>query len=105
MAFNIHTVEIVDNSDIQNKDRIVAGVKLSVSNAAGSGAGNPVTTTITLPSTANLPSNYSVLVNPGQKCAWHIPDNSKTNNSFDVVLTPADIDTLAAGTFDVFIMG
>lgn len=87
------------------QDRAIIGTIPGVTNAVGGGAGASVTTTVTLPTSASLPANYSVLVNPGQDATWYVPANSKTSNSFNVVLTPRlAANTLAAGTFDVVVV-
>lgn len=85
------------------QDRAIIGTIPGVTNAVGGAAGASVTTTVTLPASANLPTNYSVLVNPGQDATWYV--NAKTANSFNVVLTPRlAANTLAAGTFDVVVV-
>ncbi len=82
-----------------------------VPNAAGSGAGTAVTVTISSfvdqYGTGQLPAAYSVQVTPSQACAVSI--TSKTSSGFNVVLTPLSPGgvnaTLAAGTFDVVVVG
>lgn len=67
---------------------------------------NNVGNTLTLPITdfTDLPDSYCVLVNPGQNCRWYVPQSSKTNSEFDVVLVPVtSSDSIAAGDLDVFI--
>lgn len=65
--------------------------------------GVDVTTTVEFPA-GSLPSDYGVFVNPGQACTWYVPQNSKTNSSFDVVLVPKDSNSgISAGTFDVLV--
>lgn len=69
--------------------------------------GNPITVPITftnLPIDADLIGNYGVVVNPGQACWWNVPQSSKTDSGFDIVLTPKDSSTsIDAGFIDVFV--
>ena len=106
MSLIQHSIAVPDGAQPSNLDRTIIGVIPAVANVAGGGAGAAVTTTVTLPATANLPANYGVLVNPGQDATWYVPENSKTANSFNVVMTPRlAANTLAAGAFDVVIVG
>ena len=79
-------------------------------NTAGGGAGQTVT--ISLATTFQdqygvgvLPENgYCAVVTPNQSAAAYV--TGKTTSGFSVVLTPLPTTaTLAAGTFDVLIMG
>lgn len=99
MPFAVHTVEVPDGGIINNFDRVIIGGQIGIANAAGGGAGESVTAAVTFPS---LPPNYAVLVSPSQACAWSITD--KTWTGFNVTLTPLS-GTLAAGTFDVIVVG
>lgn len=103
MSIFQHTIESPDGATPAHQDRAIIGTIPGIANAAGGGAGAAVTTTVTLSASANLPANYSVLVNPGQDATWYA-DNKKAA-SFDVVLTPRlAANTLAVGTFDVVIV-
>lgn len=103
MSILQHTIESPDGATPAHQDRAIIGSIPGVANAVGGSAGASVTTTVTLPASANLPANYSVLVNPGQDATWYV--HNKTADSFDVVLTPRlAANTLAAGTFDVAII-
>jgi hypothetical protein len=98
-----HTIESPDGATPAHQDRTVIGALPGVANAAGGGAGAAVTTTVTLPASANLPANYSVLINPGQDATWFV--SNKTFDSFQVTLTPRlAANTLAAGSFDAVIV-
>lgn len=120
-TFNITSwglASVTVNSGGSNYD---SGSALTATGGGGSGiagtftvtnAGNACTTTITLPSSANLPvdgsgvGTYGVFINPGQDCRWYVPKSSKTFNSFQVVLEPKDGSTaIAAGTFDWHLVG
>jgi hypothetical protein len=82
------------------------GRQSSVQNAAGSGAGNPVTTSVAFTDNFGvgiLPSSYNVLATPSQSC--FVTVTAKTTSGFNVVLTPPAGVTLAAGTFDVLVIG
>jgi len=95
--FEVHTVERPDGSQLAKKDRAMLGGLSDVANAAGSGAGTAVTTSVSL---GKLPANYRVHVTPNQACFVNVIN--KTDSGFDVVLTPKDgSTTLSAGTFDV----
>jgi hypothetical protein len=84
-----------------------------VPNAAGSGAGQPITVVISsfvdqynngLLPIGNGSQDYSVQVTPSQPCAVSI--SGKTTSGFTVTLTPINSSTtLAAGTFDVTVVG
>ncbi|WP_186122361.1 hypothetical protein [Burkholderia gladioli] len=105
MSILQHTIDSPDGATPAHQDRVVIGVIPGIANAAGSGAGAAVTTTVALPASANLPANYAVLVNPGQDATAFVPSGSKTPNSFNVTLTPRlAANTVAAGTFDVVIL-
>ena len=99
MPFDFHTVEVPDGGIINNFDRVIIGGQIAIANSAGGGSGESVTVAVAFPS---LPPNYAVLVSPSQACAWSITD--KAWNGFNVVLTPLS-GTLAAGTFDVIVIG
>lgn len=103
MSIIQHTIESPDGFAPSHQDRAVIGSYPGIANAAGGAAGASVATTVTLPASANLPANYSVLVNPGQDATWFV--TSKTANSFIVTLNPRlAANTLAAGTFDVVLV-
>lgn len=103
MSSQIHSIESPDGAQPARQDRVVIGTLPGNANAAGGGAGAAVTTTVQLPTSANLPANYSVLVNPGQDATWYV--SNKTFDSFQVTLTPRlAANTLAAGTFDAVII-
>lgn len=105
MSILQHTIDSPDGATPAHQDRAVIGVIPGIANVVGGGAGLAVTTTVTLPASANLPANYAVLVNPGQDATWFVPSASKTFDSFNVTLTPRlAANTLAAGTFDVVIL-
>lgn len=49
-----------------------------------------------------LPTNYSVYATPDQACFVNV--TSKTNNGFNIVLTPLSANTIAAGHIDVLVV-
>jgi len=100
MPIEIHTVEVIDGSDIRNFDRVVLAVLNAVPNAASSGGG-PVSTAVAFPF-YQFPAGYSVKVTPSQACMTSV--TAKTSNGFNVVLTPA-FGNVAAGMFDVVVIG
>jgi hypothetical protein len=105
MSLIQHNIAIPDGATPAYQDRTIVGSIPGVANLAAAGAGDAVTTAVTLPASANLPANYSVLVNPGQDATWYVPENSKTSTGFNVVMTSRlAANTLAAGTFDVVIV-
>jgi hypothetical protein len=87
---------------------VVAAI-FNVANAAGSGAGNPVTITVSnlVDQYGNgmLPASgaYCVIASPSQACMASI--TTKTTSGFTLTLTPPSGVTLAAGTFDVLVHG
>jgi hypothetical protein len=102
MAVVNHLIEVRDpqaGSDFL--DRVIVGQKLGVANAAGGGAGANVATVVTF--TEPLPTNYTVVVQPGQSATWWI--SNKISFGFTVNLTPNPSSaTLAAGSFDVTVL-
>ncbi len=98
MSKDLHTVALLPPTQLAQEDRVILGQQLQVANAAGSGAGAAVTTTVTF--SGNLPAKFQALVDPGQDATWYT--TNKTANSVDVVLTPRlAANTLAAGHFDI----
>jgi hypothetical protein len=82
------------------QDRIITGQRLNVANAAGAGAGQAVTATVTF---LELPPFYQVLVSPKQDCTCFV--GNRTTFGFDVTLNPRlAANTLAAGNFDVLVL-
>jgi len=95
--FEVHTIERPEGAEAARQDRTILGGQTDVANAAGSGSGATVTTSISL---GGLPANYRVHVTPNQACFVSV--TNKTTAGFDVVLTPVDgTTTIQAGTFDV----
>ena len=62
-----------------------------------------MTTAVSFPTLTPLPPNYSVKITPSQACLVSV--TNKTWNGFNVTLTPPSGVTLAAGTFDVMVIG
>lgn len=86
--------------------RAIICILNNIANAAGGGAGQAVTTAVQIkdiiPEFDNLPDdlNYNIQIstNHAVNASW----SSKTNEGFNVVLTPLNAaDTVQAGTFDV----
>ncbi|MGN6085800.1 hypothetical protein [Trinickia sp.] len=103
MSILQHTIESPDGATPAHQDRAILGSIPGIANVAGGGAGAAVTTTVQLPTSANLPANYGVLINPGQDATWFV--SNKTFDSFQVTLTPRlAANTLAAGSFDAVIV-
>ena len=102
MAFELHTVEVPTGGyGFAQKDRIVHAAAFGVANAAGGGAGQSVTVTVS--GLSGLPANYGVLVNPGQDATWFV--SSKTSTGFTITLNPRlAANTLASGTVDWFLV-
>ncbi len=100
MPLDQHTIEVPDGASPANTDRTIIGSVPNVANIAGGSAGASVTVAVAM---ANLPANYSVLVNPGQDATWFV--GSKTSSGFTVTLNPRlATNTLAAGTIDVVVV-
>jgi hypothetical protein len=99
MPFDLHTIETVDGaSQTARTDRVILAFLPSVSSAAGAGAGDAVTVTI---SGLSLPSTpYVVHALPSQPAVVSV--SAKTVGGFVLTLTPLTTGTtLAAGTVDV----
>lgn len=101
MPFPLHTLEVPDGGyGFGQKGRALIGSGIGVTNAAGGGAGTAVTVVVS--GLKNLPSNFGVLVNPGQDATWFV--SSKTSTGFTITLTPRlAANTLASGTVDWFL--
>jgi hypothetical protein len=87
---------------------IVLGKKFGTANAAGSGAGSAVSTSVSFVDkfgSALLPAALSYLVNVSASQPCFITVTNKTASGFNVVLTPPAGVTLAAGTFDLVVLG
>ncbi len=100
----LHTIEVPEGmlTGLSQKGRVVLGVLTGLSNAAGGSAGAAVTTAVS--GIKNLPANYAVFVSPNQDATAYV--SSKTSTGFNVVLTPRlAANTLAAGTFDLVLVG
>jgi hypothetical protein len=102
MAIDIHTLELADGSNQARSDRLFAGLQLSVANASGA-AGVAVTTAVAFVAGA-LPVNYAVFVDSGQADVFATV-SSKTITGFNVTLTPLSGAAVAAGSFNVFLVG
>ncbi len=96
---------------VQGATNIICALA-GIPNAAGGSAGAAVTTAVTatlsdqfgsgrLPT---MPNSYAVLVSPSQACFVSV--SGKTNTGFNITLTPTTSSaTLAAGTFDILVVG
>jgi hypothetical protein len=104
MAQDIHTLEVVNGSNNVRTDRLIVGVQTGIANAAGGGAGTAVTTAVTFDK--ELPASYAVFVTVDNTVSASVSITGKTSSGFNVVLTPnPSTATLAAGTFDVLVVG
>jgi len=102
MSKDLHTVALMKGTQLSREDRLIVGQQRGVVNAAGGGAGQAVTTTVTF--LGNLPTSFQAMVDPHQDATWYT--TNKTANTIDVVLTPRlAANTLAAGTFDITLIG
>lgn len=102
MPFHLHTVELADSSDINNLDRVILYWNANIANLAGT-AGTDVTTAVAVTG-YQLPATYAVVATPNQDAMASV--TSKTSTGFNVVLTPkVATATIAAGTFDVIVIG
>lgn len=100
MSLDMHTVAVPSGAAPAYQDRVLIANLPSVPNVVGASAGAAVVTAVTM---VDLPSAYSVLVNPGQDATWFV--SGKTSTGFNVTLTPRlAANTLAAGTFDVTVV-
>jgi hypothetical protein len=101
MSIDLRVIEMADGSNQSRSDRLLAGLQLSVANA--SGATSAAVTTAVAFVAGSLPAAYSVFVDAGQ--AVFATVTSKTINGFNVVLTPLSGAAVAAGSFNVLIVG
>lgn len=102
MALDKHTTHVLDGSLAAFTDRTILWAQ-TVANAAGGGAGSPVTTAVTV--AEGLPANYLVLVTCVQPLTA-VNVTGKTQSGFNVVLTPTvAATTLAAGSVDILVLG
>jgi hypothetical protein len=93
MPLSIHDIDLADGSTPTMQDRLIGGLQLAVTNAAGA-TGATVTTAVSFG--YGLLANYSVFVDAGQECfAWV---SGKTSTGFNVNLAPTTTSgTVAAG--------
>lgn len=102
MAIDKHVHAVLDGSSAAFSDRTIVGVQMNVANLAGGSAGTAVTTAVVF--AEELPANYAVYVTPNQDATAYV--SGKTSSGFNVVITPRlAASTLAAGTFDVMVVG
>lgn len=104
MSQMIHSIEVPEGAlnGLSQQGRLLVATIPGVANLVGGGAGQSVVTAVS--GLKNLPANYSVLVNPGQDATWFV--SGKTSTGFNVTMYPRlAANTLAAGTFDVVILG
>jgi hypothetical protein len=103
MSIPIHTIEIGDGSTFARTDRILMWRLTGIANASGS-AGAAVTTAVSI-APGVLPASYDVDVfdTGGQNCFGTV--TNKTNTGFNGVLQPPAGVALAAGTFNLVIVG
>ena len=103
MALDIHTIELVANSQVAMGDRVLLGLQANLANPAGASAGASVTVAVTFGAAA-LPGAYAVLVTPAQDATAFV--RAKTSSGFNVTLNPRlATATLGASTFDVVVLG
>jgi hypothetical protein len=104
MPIDMRTIEAGDGSTFAFTDRMKVWNLPGQANVAGGSAGASVTTAVSVPNVA-LPAEYSVLVGGlSQDATAYV--TGRTASGFNVVLEPRlAANTLAAGTFDVLIVG
>lgn len=102
MSLELHTVEVIADSQTAQADRLLVGQKVAIANVAGASAGAAVTVAVAFKDA--LPASYGVYVNPGQDATWYV--SGKTAQGFNVTLSPRlAANTLAAGAIDVLVVG
>lgn len=103
MPFDLFAMEVPDGAyGFSQKGRALVGAGIGVANAAGGGAGASVTVVVS--GLKNLPTNFGVVVNPGQDATWWI--SAKSATGFTINLSPRlAANTLASGTIDWFLFG
>jgi hypothetical protein len=100
MPFSIHDIDLADGSAPTTQDRLIGGLQLAVTNAAGAGA----SVTVAVSFASQLPANYAVFVDSGKSGVVGTV-SSKTSTGFNVVLSPVlTTATVAAGTFKVLVV-
>ena len=101
IMFDTHTIETPNNGyGFNQKGRIMLACAFSQTTAAGSGAG--VAVQFVVSGLVGLPTNFGVLVNPGQDATWYI--SAKNSTGFTINLTPRlAANTLATGSIDWFL--
>ena len=106
-TWKIGTVTVSAGGTLYNS---ASALTVTGGGSTGGGAGTLTLTntgiSVTVPVTTltTLPPNYAVNVTPSQAC--FISVNTKTSNSFNVVLKPiTSSDVITAGTFDVTVLG
>jgi hypothetical protein len=100
MAIAKHRISQLDGSAAAFTDKLVIGTFIAVPNAVGSGAGASVSTVVTF--AEPLPASFGVTLGLHQDAVGYV--TSITTFGFTVVLNPRlAANTLAAGSFDVFV--
>jgi hypothetical protein len=103
MAIDKRVMSVLDGSTAAFTDRELLGVQFGVANAAGSGPGESVSTVVTF--AEPLPAlGYGVWIGLHQDATAFTTD--ETLDGFTVVMNPRlAANTLAAGAFDVMLLG
>jgi len=103
MAIDKRVVAVLDGSTAAFTDRELLGVQFGISNPAGASAGASVSVVVTF--AEPLPSlGFGVWIGHHQDATAFV--TNETLDGFTVTLSPRlASETLAAGTFDVMILG
>jgi hypothetical protein len=102
MALDKRVTSVLDGSTAAFTDRELLGVQFGLANAAGAGAGESVSTVVAF--AEPIPPTFGAWISPRQDATAFI--ENVTAFGFTVVLNPRlPANTLAAGTFDVMLLG
>lgn len=111
MGIPIHSLEAIDGfNEFAFVDRMLVGLNLTVTYSSGA-AGAVVTTAVTLPASADLPSNYAVFIEPGVPGTgasagnfYWITNKSSAGFTLNVQAQTASTGTVAAGSVNLLIV-
>lgn len=109
MGIPIHSLEAIDGfNEFAFTDRVLIGLNMTVAYGSGA-AGATVTAAVTLPASADIPSNYAVFIEPGVPGAgggnfYWVTSKSSTGFTLNVLAQTASTGTVAAGSVNILIV-
>lgn len=104
MGIPVHSLEAIDGfNEFAFTDRVLIGLNMTVAYGSG-GAGATVTAAVTLPASADLPSNYAVFIDASSSDFFWVTNKSATGFTLNVLAQTASTGTVAAGSVNILIV-